>query len=261
MNIVYKNPGYDHSIDSILLFLTGNETPFWSEPIFHFYPQVDKHALSNCNCTEKHNYLNDVFRDIYENLREEIEKKVICYNAHFQNHKGQIEDALSDAFDVDARTLFNDLTCNVILNPICPRFLKERYFDVFYMNSERGALGLSIHEIIHYFWFYVWNGHFGDSYDEYETPSLKWVLSEMVVETIMSDDRLGSLNPYFPKENGGCIYPYFQNMIVNGTPILDTIDTLYRQNNIIDFMEEAYAYCLKYENEIRKHIEMEENVF
>ena len=33
------------------------------------------------------------------------------------------------------------------------------------------------------------------------------------------------------------------------------------RNNITDFMEEAYAYCLKYEKEIRKHIEMEENAF
>ena len=75
MNIVYKNPGYDHSIDSISLFLTEDETPFWSEPIFHFYPQVDKHALTNCNRTGKRKYLNDVFRDIYENLKEEIEKR------------------------------------------------------------------------------------------------------------------------------------------------------------------------------------------
>ena len=261
MNITYRNPGYDHSIDSISLFLAREETPFWSEAIFHFYPQLDKNTLSSCNPAEKHKYLNDVFRGIYENLKEEIDKKVICYNDHFQNHKGQIEDALSDAFGLDARTLFNDLTCNVNLNPICPRFLKERYFDVFYLSSERGALGLSLHEVIHYFWFHVWNGHFGDSYEEYETPSLKWILSEMVVEAIMSDDRLSSLNPYFPKENGGCIYPYFQNMIVNGYPVLNTIDTLYRRNSITNFMEEAYAYFLKYENEIRKHIEREENSF
>ena len=259
MNITYINPGYDHSIDSISLFLTGEETPFWSEPIFRFYPQVDKHILASCNSAEKRKYLYDVFRGVYENLKEEIDRKVICYNDYFQNHKGQIEDALSDAFDLDARTLFSDLTCNVILNPICPRFLKERYFDVFYLSSERGALGLSLHEVIHYFWFHVWNGHFGDSYDEYETPSLKWILSEMVVEAIMSDDRLSSLNPYFPKENGGCIYPYFQNMIINGTPILDTIGTLYHRNNITNFMEEAYAYCLKHEKEIRKHIEVSEN--
>ena len=80
----------------------------------------------------------------------------------------------------------------------------------------------------------------------------------MVVETIMSDKRLSSLNPYFPKENGGCIYPYFQNMIVDGFPILDTIDAFYHRNSITDFMEEAYTYCIKYENEIRKHIEVAE---
>ena len=61
------------------------------------------------------------------------------------------------------------------MNPICPRFLKERFFDVFYKNSEYGALGMSIHEMIHYVWFYVWNRLFNDSYDEYETPSLKWI--------------------------------------------------------------------------------------
>ena len=83
----------------------------------------------------------------------------------------------------------------------------------------------------------------------------------MVVETIMSDERLSSLNPYFPKENGGCIYPYFQNMIVNGSPILDTIDDLYHTYNITDFMEEAYAYCLNHEKEIRRHIEVSENAF
>ncbi|MFR5786273.1 MAG: hypothetical protein ACLUHE_03445 [Christensenellales bacterium] len=48
-----------------------------------------------------------------------------------------------------------------------------------------------------------------DNYDEYERPSLKWILSEMVVESVMRDERLSSINPYFPRENGGCVYPYF----------------------------------------------------
>ena len=261
MNITYKNPGFTHSLESISLFLTGEEAPFWSEPILHFYPQVDKQSLMRYNTPDKQNYLNEVFGAIYQNLKEDIDRKVVCYNDHFQSHKQQIEYALSDAFDLDAGCVFNDLEGNVTLNPICPRFLKEHCFDVFYMNSERGALGLSLHEVIHYFWFHVWNDHFGDNYNEYEAPSLKWILSEMVVETIMSDKRLSSLNPYFPRENGGCIYPYFQNMIVNGSPILDTIDTLYHRNSITDFMEEAYTYSLKHENEIRKHIDISENAY
>lgn len=261
MNITYKNPGFNHSIESISLFLTGEETPFWSEPILHFYPQVDKQVLISYSRSDRQKYLADTFGTIYSALKDELDRKVICYNDHFQSYKQQIEHALSEAFDLDASCVFNDLTGNVTLNPICPRFLKERYFDVFYMNSERDALGLSLHEVIHYFWFHVWNNHFGDSYAEYETPSLKWILSEMVVEAIMSDKRLSSLNPYFPKENGGCIYPYFQNMLVNGSHILDTIEALYHRNSITDFMEQAYAYCLKHENEIRKHIEVAENTY
>lgn len=261
MNITYKNPGDRHSIESISLFLTGDETAFWSAPLLHFYPQLDPKMLAAYSPSDKQKYLSDVFGSIYSELKEEIDRKVICYHDHFQRHKQQIEQALSDAFHLDASCVFNDLTGNVTLNPICPRFLKEHCFDVFYMSSERGALGLSLHEVIHYFWFHVWNGHFGDDYDEYETPSLKWILSEMVVEAIMRDKRLSSLNPYFPRENGGCIYPYFQNMRVNGSPILETIDALYHRNSITDFMEEAYTYCLEHEKEIRKHIEAAENAY
>ena len=198
---------------------------------------------------------------IYEQTKEELDQKIICYNAHFAKHKHQIEAALSDAFEVDACSLFNDLTANITLNPVCPRFLKERYFDIFYKNSERGALGLSLHEVIHYFRFHVWNNHFCDHYEEYETPSLKWTLSEMVVEAIMSDQRLSSINPYFPREHGGCVYPYFQDMIINGTPILKTLNEFYHNNHITDFMELSYTYCVKHEEFIRHHIKEAEQVF
>ena len=261
MNITFRDPGGDHSVESISLFLSGSETPFWSEPILHFYPQLDRHMLTRLEGSQKQEYLKDALSAVYESKREEIRGKVTSYNAHFQAHKGQIEAALSDAFDLDAGAVFNDLTSNVTLNPICPRFLKERYFDLFYLSSERGALGLSLHEVIHYFWFHVWNGHFGDSYDEYETPSLKWILSEAVVEAIMSDERLSSLNPYFPKENGGCVYPYFQSMVLDGVPMLHTLDKLYRGCSITGFMEEAYAYFSRYESDIRRHIEQAENSF
>ena len=261
MNVTYKNPGYNHSIESILLFQTDDQTPFWSDAILHFYPQVNENELTKRNSADRKKYLGEVFAEIYDQAEVELDDKVLRYNAHFTKHKSQIEDALSDAFELDAYALFNDLTGNITLNPICPRFLNERYFDVFYKNSERGALGISIHEVIHFFWFHVWHNHFGDSYDEYETPTLKWILSEMVVETIMSDQRLRSINPYFPRENGGCVYPYFQDMTINGTPILESVNDFYRNNRITDFMKKTYAYCVKHESAIRHHILEAEKTF
>ena len=120
---------------------------------------------------------------------------------------------------------------------------------------------MTIHEVIHYIWFYVWNRHFNDSYSEYETPSLKWILSEMAVESIMSDERLASINPYYPRENGGCVYSYFQDMVIQGKPILDTLMDMYKNSRMTDFMEESYSYCIANEAAIRHHIEEAEQSF
>lgn len=115
-----------------------------------------------------------------------------------------------------------------------------------------------LHEIIHFVWFYVWNRLFRDSYDEYERPFLKWILSEMVVESVMRDERLSSINPYFPREQGGCVYPYFFDMKAGGVLILDTLDEMYRAQTIEEFMKNSYAYCQVHEAEIRDHIKKSE---
>ena len=144
------------------------------------------------------------------------------------------------------------------MNPIEPRFLKEHRFDIFYLNSEKGAIGEIIHELIHFIWFHVWNQLFKDDYEEYERPSLKWILSEMVVEPIMRDPRLSSINPYFPRENGGCVYPYFFDMKTDGICVLDTLNAMYQTMLMDDFMRSGYTYCLKHEAEIREHIRKSE---
>lgn len=262
MRITYKNPGFEHSIDSILLFQTDDQTPYWSDALLYFYPQVEKEELKRRDMNGRKQYLLDVLHPVYhQELRREMDEKVDTYNQHFAKHQEQIQDALSDAFTMDVRSLLNDLVGNITMNPVGPRFLKEHTFDVFYKNSERGALGVSIHEVIHYLWFHVWHQRFGDDYDEYETPSLKWILSEMVVESIMSDPRLSSINPYYPRENGGCVYRYFQDMIIDGKPILETINELYQKNSIGDFMEASYQHCVAFEKEIRSHIQEAEKVF
>jgi len=115
--------------------------------------------------------------------------------------------------------------------------------------------------MIHFLWFHVWNSIYGDSYDEYERPHLKWVLSEMVVESIMRDKRLSSINPYFPRENGGCVYGYFQDMEIGGRPILETLDEIFKSTDMSGFMKTSYDYCLNNEAAIRAHIEKSEEQF
>lgn len=259
MEITFTNPGVDSMIRQIMEFQGEEETAFWSDSLYHFFPQLDKAYAATLPFAEKKKYIGRVLRKVYLELEDTINEKTVLYARHWENCKGQIEQALSEAFRVDCGTLFNDLRCNVSMNPISPRFLQEHCFDVFYLNSERGAIGSGIHELIHFVWFHVWNDLFGDSCDEYERPSLKWILSEMVVESVMKDPRLSSINPYFPREHGGCIYPYFFDMKANGALVLDMLDEMYRSLAIREFMKTSYAYCQRHEAEIRAHIEKAEN--
>ena len=259
MKVLFQNPGMDYMVNSIMMFQKEDESSFWSEPLYHFYPQLDKAYVFKLSPKEKSEYIRDTLISVYRDQESTINHKVDIYSTYWDKCEPQITEALSDAFSLDCKGLFNDMKCFVSMNPISPRFLSDNNFEVFYLNSERGAVGTSIHEIIHFVWFYVWHNLFSDSYEEYERPSLKWILSEMVVEPIMKDERLSSINPYFPRENGGCIYPYFFDMYAGGRLILDTLDDMYKSMKIEDFMNNSYEYSKEHEEEIRRHIKVSES--
>lgn len=251
MNLSFQDPGLQYSIDHILPFQSEELSDYWRNALFLFYPQLDRMRFDALDGVGRISYLRTVLGGVYRENQALIAEKRVQYQAHWDEHRPQVEAAFSDAFALDVRPLFNDLRVNLTLNPICPRYLEECAFDIFYLNSHRGALGMALHEMTHFLWFYVWNRRFQDSYQEYESPSLKWVLSEMVVEPILRDERLASINPYWPNE---CVYDYFYPMTAAGTPILDTMNELYRSLPIHDFMEQGYAYCLRHEAEIRSQM-------
>ena len=256
MNLIYKYPGKEYSINRILEFQGDEQSGFWSEPLFHFFPDIDRDLFKSFNYSQRMSYLNDFFDKFLMENESLIHEKVIKYNERWELYKPQIVAALEEAFEINLDNIFNNMVANISFNPISPRYLDNNSFDIFYLNSEKGAVGISLHEIIHFVWFYVWNNHFNDNYEEYETPNLKWILSEMVVEAIMSDDRLKSINPYF--DGGGCVYPYFYTLKIDDKPILDILYDMYKRMSITDFMEKSYDLCLIHEGEIRKHIDESE---
>ncbi len=249
MELTYTNPGFAHSIDSIMEFQQGDQSDWWSGALFSCYPQLDRAKFDALPVPQRADYLRETLQALYAQEESAFAEKIVQYNAHWQLHKHPIVDAFSDAFPCDCQNRFNRIVGHISLNPICPRYLETTSFDVFYKNSHRGALGMALHEIIHFVWFDVWHAHFDDDAMEYENPHLKWVLSEMVVDPIMRrDKRLSEINPYFA---GGCAYDYFYTMKVEGKPILETLYGMYTATNMTAFMEQSYAYCLAHEADIR----------
>ena len=259
MQLTFSNPGFPYMLESIMQFQTDAQSAFWSEPLYHFYPRLDRAHAERLPLPRRKEYIAGQMEAVYRELEGTLDEKAAAYAGWWERCRGQVTEALSEAFELDCGGILNDMRAFVTLNPICPRYLKERRFDLFYLNSEKGAVGLAIHEIIHFVWFTVWHDVFGDDAAGYERPNLKWILSEMAVEPVMADERLSSINPYFPREAGGCIYPYFFGMTADGGLVMDRLHQMYRKRaGIRGFMEESYAFCKAHEAEIRAQIEQAE---
>lgn len=257
MKLCYKLADTEKNVSTILEFTKSGVSDFWSMPFFHFYPDIDKTKYKLMSDEKKIVFLQKYFGELKSKNELLLVDKINAYNTYWQRHENEIISKLQNIFQIDLSKLFNDLVCYTSFCPICPRYLAEHSFNNFYLESEKGALGTSMHEIIHFVWFYVWNDFFGDSYAEYEAPNLKWILSEMVVEPIMRYDDLGAINPYFTSKS--CVYPYFYTLKIDDEPILDKLYKMLTSMPIKMFMEQSYELCIKHEQSIRKHIQSNEN--
>jgi hypothetical protein len=235
-----------------MLFHDKEWNEMWSSALFQVYNQLEREKLYSLPVSKRKDYLDEVLYPFYLEQEQEITEKIAKYNNHWQQYRGQINEAFSEAFQRDYSERLNSMVGNITLNPIEPRFLNNHSFDVFYLNSERGALGVALHEITHFVWFDVWQAHFMDNYAEYETPHIKWVFSEMAVDSIIRNDkRLHEVNPYFPEDH---VYEAFQTMKLEGKLVLETLYEMYKFKDIIEFMEWGLAYCIKHEDEIRSQM-------
>lgn len=258
MELTFQIPDFAYSLDRIMEFQGEGETAFWSDSLYYFYPQLDQEHAKALSEAQRREYLGGVLAQVYRQNEKLLADKAKAYQRHWQCHRQQITEVFSEEFERDLSDSFEDLTGNLTLNPIGPRFLETHSFDLFYLNSERGALGCALHEIVHFLWFDLWQQQFGDDPAEYERPHLKWILSEMTVETYLRDERLRVLNPYFQrdyeKHQNGCVYGYFYTMELEGHPVLETLHQMRQGRSVTDYMACAYEYCQRNEAQIRQHI-------
>jgi hypothetical protein len=74
----------------------------------------------------------------------------------------------------------------VSISPICPRFLDNYSFAVYFRKPIAEARVTIAHELVHFLWFKKWKEVFPEIPEtEYETPHLVWRLSEVMDPIIL----------------------------------------------------------------------------
>lgn len=246
MEITYKKAELCSIIDTINSQQSANDD-FFKESLYMVYPQFDRKIVERSNLVERKKYIASKVNEVYRENEITIDNKVIEYQKFWNREASTIQKGLENFFKISLDHKFNDVIAYVGINPICARYLENNTFDAFFKFSANGMTVTSIHEIIHFLWFYKWHELFADNKEDYENPSLKWILSEMVVDLIIEHSGLNYLNP----EKHMTIYPYFHDAKIDNEKILDKLELLIETNDIDEFMVKAYNLCIKYEGIIR----------
>lgn len=243
----------ENSVSSCLMFQDDETTPYWKEPLFNVYPFLDRNIGLNSSWEKRREYLTQELSAYYSQIKDELDEKAKIFNKHWAYKEENVIKIFSKVFNIDCNSIFNNMAAEISINPICPRDLKEKSFTIFYKSDESRFLETTLHESIHFVWFYLWQNYFKDNIEEYEGPHLKWVLSEMVVDTFVNHSDIGKL---FSKESrSSAVYKYFYTMNVCNEPILDTLAKFYKKaKSIKEFMEISYKYCQDNEEKIRKQM-------
>ena len=61
MNVTFVNRGID-DICQIMSFQTEGESDFWSEPLYYFYPQLNRDHALQLDIVKKRDYIENTLR-------------------------------------------------------------------------------------------------------------------------------------------------------------------------------------------------------
>ena len=213
---------------------------------------LDYSNLNNCDFTTNNiiDYFkidkNELFREGDNYLKTIIEnshnqEKLLQTNCELELAWNNVENLvlkiLGEIFNVDYEG-FDEYKAITGINPVCPRFLKHKSFCLFDCNSSKENIYVIIHELIHFYWFEFWNTYVYELDDnQKEFPSLEWVLSELSIDSIITQTKLNQL-----VENKKPAYDYFYDIKTDDGYLINYLRQLYINNSLKDFMIKGITY-------------------
>ena len=256
MHLKWKQKNIKDDLEFILFMQQDNKPDWWSKRLFEAYPSLDYEHAKKLSESDRLDYIQNEMKKLAILCSDDIKNSIKMFQETWETVGKKLNRVYSSVFGFDCKEILNDMVGFVGLDPVCPRDIQQHTFDAFYRFSPEYAVSTALHEITHFVWFHFWQKHFNDDPVEYDSPRLKWVLSEIVVETIIRNSEINDLIEQ-PKY---IAYSYFYNMTINDELIFDTMKKLYlERKDIYDFMEKAYNWIKNNEPELRKKISKAES--
>jgi hypothetical protein len=220
----------------------------WSGRILRNYPQLRNKLKGVKNKKKRKEIEYNFFKEIFQKKRTELEKRVKIFQKEWNKINDKVMIVLSEIVEQEWPKNDKQISARVSMNPICPRFIKQRTFDVFYKQTPKFMESVAIHEIFHFIYFEKWKKVFPKTKEkEFDCPRLVWHLSEMVPGIILNDKKVQKIFKY---KFGS--YDIYEKHKLNGKPVLYYLQRFYNnKSDFADFLKKSWKFVKKYEKEIK----------
>ncbi len=248
--VIFEIVDYDSMMKNINRFLNPDGKMFnWMSSILNAYPDLAVKLEDVSDKEEREKIANRYFKRWYKENIANLESAKKLFQKEWNKINDSVMIALSEVCEISWSEEDKKIIARISANPICPRFLKYRAFDVYYKTSLDRMKEIACHEILHFIYFKKWKETFKDA-DEttFESPHIIWKLSEMVPKSILSDKRFQKVFAHEPK-----VYTVWYSAKIKGKPLLENIQSIYdKKKNFEDFLKKSYNFVKKNELEIHR---------
>ena len=96
------------------------------------------------------------FTEVFKKERIELEKRAKIFQIEWNKINDDVMLVLSKVVEQEWSDKDRKIFARISLNPICPRYIKQRTFDLFYKQKPQYMKSVAIHEILHFIYFEKW---------------------------------------------------------------------------------------------------------
>ena len=215
-----------HAWATVLSDFLGEQGDFW-------YANGGKIELNNAKTKD------DIIRQV--ELVLDVEKGSLKQAAIRARHSWEKFNRNNQIFTFLNEFFGEELNIPIINARIWPSSLCPYQKDGFCISSKSTpsrVLLTCVHEIMHLYWWQVWNKNF----DKDDKSS--WFLSEMAVETIKRNTSLNEIFSEYLPNAGNIAHNQFYSIEIRGKNVFDELDKIYAKSNyeIVPFMKSAYEF-------------------
>lgn len=188
--VKFTHISLSREVDWIHGFLFQNEWG-WGKYIIKKHPKIKK-VFSFRTEAEQIKFLRNYTVQFKKDNQKLIEKNKIKYQREWQKIEKDFFIILSEIMQIDWPKNKKIIKSMISVNPICPRFLNDWSFSIFYNYKKMShAMEVIMHESCHFLYFEKWKKLYPKvNNKKFESPHIEWHLSELIAPIILNDQRI-----------------------------------------------------------------------